>query len=386
MVNHHNHLFLSADIPRDMMVLTVCNIRVDEYMETIVAKLMEDNLEQAKFIIHDLCTLEGLKKRMTAVRPSKDSVEAPSNREHSCTASKVKTAKIETYWGTVQTNRTDTVIVEANEEYSISPLASFRAVIGHYIRATLQHPRVLRASSADHSNVRSLLCAFLLSHVAQISDNSRFASQALWNPSATTVFASPRTSFYTWAHTTGADSISCPFSFAFFTCLLGVEAAPKHTGTQKQADDCFTSMHQKYLAQDLCAHLAVMSRLYNDFGSVVRDRIEANINSTNFPEFHANMNDLSISTDEKMGLTDKKMLKEELLRLAEHERKCADLASERLLKTLKSKEIGVGRESAKLKADGVRLFLGVTSLYADLYVARDLSNQVKNRQAFCCEK
>jgi len=102
-------------------------------METIGAKLMEDNLEQAKFIIHDLCTLEDLKKRMTVVRPSKDSVEASSNREHSCTASKVKTAKIETCWGTVQTNRTDTVIVEANEEYSISPLASFRAVIDHYL-------------------------------------------------------------------------------------------------------------------------------------------------------------------------------------------------------------------------------------------------------------
>ncbi len=117
-----------------------------------------------------------------------------------------------------------------------------------------------------------------------------------------------------------------------------------------------------------------MSRLYNDFDSVMHDRIDVNINSINFPEFHAYMNDLSISTDEKMRLTNKKMLKEELLRLAEHERKCADLAFERLLKTLKLKETGVERESAKLKADGVRLFLGVTSLYADL---RDLSNQVK---------
>ncbi len=120
-----------------------------------------------------------------------------------------------------------------------------------------------------------------------------------------------------------------------------------------------------------------MSRLYNDFDSVIRDRIEANINSINFPEFHANMNDLPISTDEKVRLTDKKMLKEELLRLTVHERKCADLAFERLLKTLKSKEIEVERESAKLKANDVRLFLGMTSLYADLYVARDLSNQVK---------
>ncbi len=77
------------------MILTMCNFRVDEYMKIIETKLMKDNLEQTKFIIHDLCTLEDLKKRMIAVRPSKNSVEASSNREHSCTASKVKTAKIE---------------------------------------------------------------------------------------------------------------------------------------------------------------------------------------------------------------------------------------------------------------------------------------------------
>ena len=369
-VNHHNHLFLSADLLWDMMVLTVCNFRVDEYMETTGAKLMEDNLEQAKSIIHDLCTLEDLEKRMTILRPSKGSVQAPNKREQSCTA------KIETSWETVQTNGTDTVIAEANERYSISPLASFRAVIGHYTRAMLQHPRALRASWTDYSNFRSLLRNFLLSHVAQISDNSRFATQTSWTPSPTTVFATPRTPFYTWAHTTGADSVSCPFSFAFFTCLLGAAAAPTHRGAQEQADDCFTSVYQKYLAQDLCAHLAVMSRLYNDFGSVVRDRFEANINSTNFPEFHANVNNPPISSDEKGGLTHEKMLKEELLRLAEYERNCADLASERLLKTLESKERGIGRETAKLKANGVRLFLGVTNLYADLYVARDLSNQV----------
>ncbi len=63
-------------------------------MKTIEAKLMKDNLEQTKFIIHDLCTIEDLKKRMIVVRPSKDSIEASSNREHSCTASKVKTLDI----------------------------------------------------------------------------------------------------------------------------------------------------------------------------------------------------------------------------------------------------------------------------------------------------
>ena len=39
MINNHHRFFLSANILWDMMVLTVCNFRVDEYMESVVAKL-----------------------------------------------------------------------------------------------------------------------------------------------------------------------------------------------------------------------------------------------------------------------------------------------------------------------------------------------------------
>lgn len=362
-VNYHNDLLLPANLLWDMMVLTVCNFRVDEYMETAGAKLGEDNLGKAKSIIYDLCAPEELEKPRTTERPCKASAKATTDRM--C-------------WDPVQIDGTDTFIAEANEKYSVSPLSSFRAVIGHYTRAMLQHPCILRASWTDQFNFRSLLRTFLLSHIAQIIDNSRFATQTSWKPFTTTVFDNPRNSFYGWVHTTGADSVSCPFSFAFFTCLLGADAAPAPKRPQKQTGDCFSSVRQKYLAQDLCAHLAVMSRLYNDYGSAVRDRVEANINSINFPEFHTYAGDLTGSSNEEMASSSEKMLKEDLLKLAQHERSYAEVTFERLMTDMEGKEGRIKRESEKQKANAVRLFFEVTKLYADLYVARDLSNRVES--------
>ena len=126
-------------------------------------------------------------------------------------------------------------------------------------------------------------------------------------------------------------------------------------------------------------HLAVMSRLYNNFGSVERDRLEANVNSINFPEFQRYADDAAVY-EEKTGEHEIRF-KDDLLQLAEHERDSGDTAAERLLKEMEGnsgKEKGIRKK--KEKADAVRLFIGVTRLYADLYVARDLSNRVTARK------
>lgn len=38
-----------------MMVLTLCNFRVDEYMETTIAQLGKPDLKEAKTVIQTLC-------------------------------------------------------------------------------------------------------------------------------------------------------------------------------------------------------------------------------------------------------------------------------------------------------------------------------------------
>ena len=116
-----------------------------------------------------------------------------------------------------------------------------------------------------------------------------------------------------------------------------------------------------------------MSRLYNDFGSVERDRSEANINSINFPEFHESPGCVASLTE---TADHERRLKQELLELAKLERQSADEASEAFLKSLEGETETDGIQRWKDKANAVKLFIGVTRLYADLYVARDLSNRI----------
>lgn len=374
LVNNYHCLFLSANMLWDMMVLTVCNFRVDEYMESAVTKLSDAGLEPVKAMIRHLCNAresDGLQTNTTLLE----------NRQtydiHLPKTIGVAMNGQTTYGNDTQPNATEDSTAGAHEQYSVSTLTSVRAVLSHYMEAMLNYPRIAGASTCDRSNFRSALCAFLLSHIAQIADNSSFATQSAWNTGTTSVFANPRQPFFNWAHTTGADSVSCPFSFAFLTCLLGAAPATTRNPSRPEgrADDCFGSARQKYLAQELCMHLAVMSRLYNDFGSVERDRLEANINSINFPEFHG----CAAPRTEEEGAAAAEhevKLKEDLLELAKHERQSADVAAERLLGELEGKGEAGGARKKKEKADAIRLFIGVTRLYADLYVARDLSNRV----------
>ncbi len=367
LVNNLYHLDISADLLWDMMVLTVCNFRVDEYMETAVARFSEADLEQAKSIVQALCTVE---QQEHPVKNGGGDGDFTSDLESRTTESAITVNGF-------KANGADAIATEANEKYAVSLLVNFRAVIGHYTRAMLAYPRIVYASSADQSRFRYLLRTFLLSHIEQIADNSRFSTQTSWNASRTTIITGPRTSFYVWAHSIGADSISCPMSFAFLACLVGAMNSPLQEKRQRSAADCFESVRQQYLAEDLCSRLAVMSRLYNDFGSVVRDRLEANINSINFPEFHSHSSEGIVPAEHDSDSINEEKLKGDLLRLAQDERQNADVALLKLLSDLKGKpgDHRIGSQGRRVNA--VRLFTGVTKLFADIYVSRDLSNRIR---------
>lgn len=325
-INNQKGLFLESNLLWNMMLLTVCNFRVDEYMETAVAKLSQDKWESVGSMIRTLCAASESDAARTRKRPHEDSARLMNGDE-----------------------------TDSKREDRVREVSAIKAVLEPYVQAMLRHPLVLEASASDRSQFCLQLQNFLLAHLCQIKDNSRFSSQ-LEEPSSslatTKAFTSASSTFYTWAHTTGAESVSCPFSFAYLTCLLGASS--------NRGKDCFSSAYQKYLSHDLCSHLAVMSRLYNDYGSFLRDRAEANLNSINFPEFHTSEGNM---TDQQ--------LKVELLRLAQYERECVGAAAHRLDKDLRRSFGKTWR-----KADCLLLFTGVAELYADIYVARDLSNRV----------
>lgn len=328
-VNNVKEIFMDTNLLLEMMVLTVCNFRVDEYMENVVANFMDDesDLAKAKAVVRKLCT-QG---------------EAGN--------SLMKSGPQEALAGPIlgSDNNFDN-IAELEQR---SDLVSFKAVIGYYVKAILYHLRIRQASPLDQYQLRIELQAFLLSHIDHIQDNAGFSKCDLLPTTTAAVFLNPCRSYYTWVHTTGAISVSCPFSFAYFICLLG--SSPLQPG------DCFPQLRRKYLAADLCFHLAVMSRMYNDYGSITRDRLEENINSINFPEFHT-----SPIHDPEAKEQD---LKTNLLALAQYERQCADTIVERLVAELRT-SLGDGAA----KARGLTLFVGVTRLYADMYVAKDFSD------------
>ena len=341
LVNNHKSLFMPAYIIWDMMVLTIGNFRVDEYMENVLAKCDPGLLAPAKSIISSLCT-----QIQSGVVPMLKTTHEDSFRPMNSGVTSLKADRLHP-----------------------SELADFESTIRHYIEEMLSYASIQKASPIDRTHFYNELQTFLLSHITQIEDNARFSVQNSQHNSEKNIFDSARTSYYAWAHTTGSASISCPMSFAFFTCILGTFCSPK-ANSQK----CFFSAHLAYLASDLCARLAVMSRMYNDYGSFVRDRAETNINSVNFPAFHDSCCDGHESLPELVQETqDWTQPVNELMILARYEREMADLVADRLLSNLKS----TGLRKDGCKADGVGLFMGVTALYADLYVARDLSNRVE---------
>lgn len=253
--NNVKDLFLPANLLWDMMILTVCSFRVDEYMETSVKTMDDISLQRAKIIIHELCAGGSRHTRGTRSgrRPHEDSA--------------------------IMLNGTGKDL--ANGE---SKLGSFKAVIGHYLATMSNYPSLQQASSTDISLYRTRSEEFLVSHIDQIEDNKRFERQDSWSGSQLTIFETPRTVFPIWLHTTGAASVSAPMSFSFFTCLLG-DSVRGSLDAEFDGTDCFTAVSQKYLAHDLSARLAALSRLYNDYGSIARDRAEVNINCVNFAEF-----------------------------------------------------------------------------------------------------
>lgn len=151
----------------------------------------------------------------------------------------------------------------------------------------------------------------------------------------------PSTTYHNWARNTGANHTSCPYSFVFYLCLI----------SKPQQD--LTGVRKYYLLEDACRHLATMCRQYNDFGSVARDRQEKNLNSIDFPEFETQGEGDVESVDTRN--------KADLLYIAEYERRCLDSALSELEKCLDLDLLSK-----------IKLFVHVTDLYGQIYVARDI--------------
>ena len=338
-IKNSKKLFVNSTILWDMMIISMLDFLIDEYMESTIVQLCDTDLDFVSDIIRRLCSGQFAQTGVKRKRDCSDDEFDCSNGHPVTTTKGVGTSEITT---------------------------KMMITLERFIKYILNHSHVLLASDSDKSQLLTELQVFLIAHITQIQDNNRFSRQISHSSNKISTFLTPRTSYYTWVHTTAAEHISCPFSFAFYTCLIGASSSTPST-------DCFSSVQQKYLAHDLCMHLAVMSRLYNDYASVRRDCEEKNLNSVNFPEFRARGSEVSTRQEGDDGLLEKEEeVRQKVLALADYEKACARVAGERLGCELRKD--GRGRESIW---EAMELFSAVTELYAELYVVRDLSNRVK---------
>ncbi|POS72958.1 ent-kaurene synthase [Diaporthe helianthi] len=240
---------------------------------------------------------------------------------------------------------------------------SVLTTLSRFVAHVSNHPAVQAASPWDRESVRRELRTFLQAHVVQNKDNSSFQKQLNHSGpnggGAVQAYAAATDTFFHWVRTTSADHTSCPYSFSFVSCLLSAFLV--------NGRECFPLVGEKYLAAAACRHLATMCRMYNDYGSIVRDAAEGNVNSINFPEYHEPRGG-SVTIDEQ---------KRALFDLAQYERACLDDALRRLW--------DVPRSTGDMAVDGIKdrqmaiwkMFCDVTDLYGQIYVVRDIASRMK---------
>ena len=338
-VNNCTGVLLDSTLMWDMMVILMLDFLVDEYLESVVAQLGEIDIVSLQQIIKALC------RNPDIDLPGESALPQPDGQ--------LTTLGNGTGYG---------MSPEQPRNGYPEPLAAVSDVISTYVRAMVRYPRIQDASLADRCSLKAELEIFLLSHIDQIKDNHRFRRQDSRSLNAVKRFQNPRTNHYVWSHTTAANHTSCAVSLAFYTCRLSWNSS--------RGGDLFYTSHSKYLVGDLCSHLAVMTRLYNDYASIARDHAESNLNSINFPEFHSEQE--GDATKASPPITGEIGAGNNLLVLAQYERNCVKTSFQTLVEAL-----GEATPSAAKLQDALALFVGVTNLFADMYVAEDLTNRVR---------
>ncbi|KAJ3498469.1 hypothetical protein NLG97_g1096 [Lecanicillium saksenae] len=215
-----------------------------------------------------------------------------------------------------------------------------------FVTHVLSHPFVMAASAWDREHTKRELQSFLHAHAIQNEDNARLETQNNLRQHGLGATFSTTKTFFNWVRTTSSDHTSCPYSFYFVSCFLS---------TRLNGRECFQTVREKYLAAATCRHLSTSCRMYNDYGSVIRDADEENVNSVNFPEYRS-----CVNIEEK---------KRSLFELAQYEQSCLEEAMNRLGYFLQP-----SRTSDPYKARQMaicQMFCDVTNLYGQIYVLRD---------------
>jgi hypothetical protein len=241
-----------------------------------------------------------------------------------------------------------------------SDIKAVQEPLGRFINHILEHPAVLRSSQALQNKLRTELKTYLQAHITQAADNRVLKQKKESNGTcASHQVGHPNRTFYNWVRSTSADHTSCPFAFIFFNCLV----------TRPLEKGVLDSVETAYVAEDLCRHLATLCRMYNDWGSIERDRDEFNLNSVDFPEFcPPSRSDVLMTNcvENHRVQNNEQEAKSKLMWVAQYERRGLETAFAELHGLM---------EPCGL-TQSLKLFIAVTDLYGQIYVKKDIATRM----------
>jgi hypothetical protein len=336
---------LPLETMQDMVFVSLLNYQIDELMECVVADLLDAKVAKLIADIQDKC-------RQSEGATSPGATEYSTRNECSN-----KRRRVEALTGNG---------VEKHEDQS-SP--EVLLTLQRFITYFQSHSTMARSPLAVQDLVSRLLARFLLAHIGHNKDNERLRKRRKHRHEF--ISETALHTYFDWLHSTGANDTSCTFSFYFFSTLIS-----------KPGKSCFDGARAGYFAQALARHLSAMCRQYNDYGSVDRDRQEANLNSLDFVEFRSAAYEVSKfqetilngegkgsvtnGYDRKSKAGSKEQTKAELMKIVEFERASMELACQNLSRAMESEQA----------VRNLKVLIDVTDTSGQIYVQRDIASKL----------
>ncbi|KAB8259519.1 terpenoid cyclases/protein prenyltransferase alpha-alpha toroid [Aspergillus pseudonomiae] len=184
------------------------------------------------------------------------------------------------------------------DEETLTRLENIQQNIGVWFRFVLNDNLKGTPSSYEKHDLQQELRMAILAAMQQ-AKAYRPLNSSLAHSDAEGVTISTGQTFCTWLHTSAVHDVKSGLVSKSLICKIG------------DGRDVFPTAKEKYLAEKLWRQISIEGRLWNDVGSIERDRLASNLNSINFPEFSLPQS-LKLDGD----------VKTQLIKLAEYEHKC----------------------------------------------------------------
>ena len=117
--------------------------------------------------------------------------------------------------------------------------------------------------------------------------------------------------------------------------------------------------------------------MFNDFASVSRDHTECNLNSLNFPEFSNSPEEQDEPQQGNETGKEEPGSRDSLLHLGEYHREASLRVLNNLVEEVRENTANMSDLQGDTQCKGLELFVHVTGLFADMYLAKDLTNSAR---------